>query len=168
MPQKNQPLPEATTGTAIDVEAVMREIRESIHSIEKRKLAFAASPALASARAQLPDLALAGYLAQQLRDEVARLGEMPPRPPTLRARLGVFPVWLVRRALFWYTEQLRELQTRVIRVADEQLEVTRRMLDAQADMQAEIDQLKKALRIVARQETARQEGKQDAAGAGGE
>jgi O-antigen chain-terminating methyltransferase len=34
------------------------------------------------------------------------IGQLPPEPPTLRGRVGVFLVKSVRRALFWYTPQI--------------------------------------------------------------
>jgi ubiquinone/menaquinone biosynthesis C-methylase UbiE len=39
-------------------------------------------------------------------NEAHRVGHMPPRPPTLRARIGAVLVKVIRRALFWYTEQI--------------------------------------------------------------
>jgi hypothetical protein len=36
-----------------------------------------------------------------------QIGDMPPEPPTLGGRVGAVLVSVVRRALFWYTAQLR-------------------------------------------------------------
>ncbi len=39
----------------------------------------------------------------------SQVGRMPPQPPTLRGRLGAVLVRLVRRSLFWYTQQINEI-----------------------------------------------------------
>src|SRR5688572_15266412 len=55
--------------------------------------------------------------AQQLMDTVlntaTKVGRMPPQPPTLRAKLGSVLVQFVRRALFWYSDQVNEANARV-------------------------------------------------------
>jgi SAM-dependent methyltransferase/prefoldin subunit 5 len=38
----------------------------------------------------------------------SQVGRMPPEPPTVRGRVGAVLVRLVRRALFWYTQQINE------------------------------------------------------------
>jgi chromosome condensin MukBEF ATPase and DNA-binding subunit MukB len=40
-------------------------------------------------------------------------GRMPPEPRTLRGRAGAALVRLVRRCLFWYTEQINEMFARI-------------------------------------------------------
>lgn len=42
------------------------------------------------------------------------VGEMPPQPPTLRARIGRIPVSIVRRAVFWLSHQIRDFQMAVM------------------------------------------------------
>ena len=49
-----------------------------------------------------------------------QIGDMPPQPPTFRARVGALLVSIVRRALFWYTGQIRAFQTIVAEAAREQ------------------------------------------------
>jgi len=42
-----------------------------------------------------------------LREDCRKIGQQPPRPPTLRAGIGAFLVSIVRRAMFWYTPPLQ-------------------------------------------------------------
>jgi len=46
----------------------------------------------------------------ELREAIRRFGRMPPRPPTLRAKAGALAVRVMRRALFWQTEQIQALE----------------------------------------------------------
>src|SRR4051812_3364249 len=39
-----------------------------------------------------------------------QVGDMPPAPPTMRGRTGAVLVQAIRRALFWYTGQIRAFQ----------------------------------------------------------
>lgn len=43
----------------------------------------------------------------------ALVGEMPPQPPTVRAKIGAVLVGVVRRAVFWLSDQVRGFQTAV-------------------------------------------------------
>ena len=43
----------------------------------------------------------------------ALVGEMPPQPPTVRAKIGRILVGVVRRAVFWLSDQIRGFQTAV-------------------------------------------------------
>src|SRR5262245_7749192 len=46
-------------------------------------------------------------LSRSAESTAPQLGDMPPAPPTMRGRLGAILVRVVRRALFWYTNQIR-------------------------------------------------------------
>jgi len=52
----------------------------------------------------------------------AQIGDMPPQPPTWRARIGAVFVRIVRRALFWYTQQIVTFQRLVSNAAREQVQ----------------------------------------------
>src|ERR1019366_6721398 len=54
------------------------------------------------------DALVAGVL-----DGSALVGEMPPQPPTLRAKVGRALVSIVRRAVFWLSDQIRSFQVAV-------------------------------------------------------
>lgn len=46
----------------------------------------------------------------ELREAIRRFGRMPPQPPTLRAKAGALAVRVMRRALFWQSEQIQALE----------------------------------------------------------
>jgi len=71
------------------------------------------------------DALVAGVL-----DGSALVGEMPPQPPTLRAKIGRALVSIVRRAVFWLIDQIRGFQVAVAASQQEQA----RLLRAQAAM----------------------------------
>ncbi len=58
--------------------------------------------------------------ALELREAIARFGEMSARPATFRARLGAVAVRVVRRALFFHVAQARELELVSLRAIEEQ------------------------------------------------
>ena len=62
----------------------------------------------------------AGFLtieAEELLQTVSKpdsqVGHMPPEPPTIRGKIGAVFVRLVRRALFWYTPRINELNLKM-------------------------------------------------------
>jgi 2-polyprenyl-3-methyl-5-hydroxy-6-metoxy-1,4-benzoquinol methylase len=59
-------------------------------------------------------------LSRSVEPSLPQIGDMPPQPPTFRARVGALLVSIVRRALFWYTGQIRAFQTIVAEAAREQ------------------------------------------------
>jgi len=97
----------AVTISSTDVQAVMREVRLRAWRRRSEKAEFQrlveqiVSPELARALGSL-DLQL-----QQLRHSVHWIGAMPPKAPTLRARVGAVLVAVVRRALFWFIPPLQ-------------------------------------------------------------
>ena len=56
-----------------------------------------------------------------------QVGDMPPRPRTLRAYVGAVLVKIVQRMLFWYTEQIRTFQREVWDAAGEQVQAFQRV-----------------------------------------
>jgi hypothetical protein len=67
------------------------------------------------------ELSRVRHSAIELRQAMRRANEMPPQPPTLRGRLGGIMVRVMRRMLFWQTEQNRRFQTAAVNAFDEQL-----------------------------------------------
>jgi outer membrane murein-binding lipoprotein Lpp len=83
------------------------------------------------------------------------IGRMPPEPPSLRARVGAVLVRLVRRCLFWYTEQINEMYAKtgdLFRRISVQLSNLDRERDRQRqliqDLTAEVDRLNKAMKSI--------------------
>jgi len=103
----------------IDVEQVMQQIRERVRQ------RYALAPRLSATPASAP-LAAAGFNALRRMIDHARrcaaaIGAQPPRPPTLRGRVGAVLVRLVRRMLFWHTPQIADFSEATLRVIEEQV-----------------------------------------------
>jgi SAM-dependent methyltransferase len=58
-------------------------------------------------------LAATDALVAGIMSGTALVGEMPPQPPTVRAKIGRILVGVVRRAVFWLSDQVRGFQTAV-------------------------------------------------------
>ena len=99
----------------IDVSEIMRLVREASSK--------AGQPA--------PEMDLSRLTASstELREAIRRFGRMPPQPPTLRAKAGALAVRVMRRALFWQTEQIRALEA----AAAEAIEENNRAIEALAN-----------------------------------
>lgn len=69
-------------------------------------------------------------LSRSVAFSLPQIGDMPPEPPTFRGRVGAVLVGVVRRALFWYTAQIKTFHAAVAEAAREWLPVLRN-LDAQ-------------------------------------
>ena len=63
-----------------------------------------------------------------LRAQFDSVGEMPPRPPTIRGRIGALLVSLVRRAMFWYIGQDREFHRQQLKLLDAMLAVLKNIV----------------------------------------
>ena len=103
----------------IDVAALMREIRERVQR-EAKPLVFPEDGGAPQQPAASFELSRVRYSAIELRESMRRVNEMPPQPPTLRGRLGGVLVRILRRAMFWQTEQLRRFETAAATAMDEQ------------------------------------------------
>jgi 2-polyprenyl-3-methyl-5-hydroxy-6-metoxy-1,4-benzoquinol methylase len=76
----------------------------------------------------IPDDSLPPFFALPFTERLSRMaepgqpqiGDMPPQPPTLRGRVGAVLVNIVRRMLFWYTDQIRAQHKRIAEAAREQ------------------------------------------------
>ncbi len=103
----------------MEVSAIMREIRERVRArrarngaVGKGREAEPAAPEMYLERLTRATL--------ELRGAIGRLGDMPAQPPTWRARAGAVLVQVVRRCLFWHTEQVREVQWAAVAALEEQ------------------------------------------------
>lgn len=104
----------------VDVEQVMQQIRERARSgrVPVMNDAGMAMGDVPEADADFHELR---RLIEHARRCSARIGEQPPKPPTLRARLCSGLVRLVRRMLFWYTPQITDCNDATLRALDEQV-----------------------------------------------
>jgi O-antigen chain-terminating methyltransferase len=91
-------------------------------------------PYAALERGEVIDLPHTLRLARSLESAAPQIGDMPPEPPTMRGRVGGALVQAVRRALFWYTGQIRAFQGLVAEAAGEHVTALRE-LDARQQRQ---------------------------------
>jgi len=100
----------------LDIQEVVREIRERTRGLTRSNLAprrdgFGAN--LVSAPPPpppVPNLARSDAFYSSIETGALLAGEMPPMPPTLRAKAGKWLVAIVRRMLFWYIPQVQSHQ----------------------------------------------------------
>ena len=104
--------PMETTKPFIDIQEVMREIRERIRP-KTPESAAAGSSAVAGPHPPALELAGLREAAHRVRLSCSLVGQMPPQPPSLRARIGAKLVRIVQRMLFWYTPQILQFHTAV-------------------------------------------------------
>ena len=89
-----------------------------------------------------------------LREDCRKIGQAPPRPPTLRAGIGAFLVSIVRRMLFWYTPPLQYVLdgfTQVMEGTLQSIEQTaesfeKRMLETDSRLKEQRDELEQERR----------------------
>jgi hypothetical protein len=110
----------STPEPRIDVEQVMQEIRERVRD------RYACAPGGAGAAVGSTPAVEADFnellrLIEHARRCSAAIGEQPPQPPTLRARISAVLVRLVRRMLFWYTPQITDFHNATLRAMEEQV-----------------------------------------------
>jgi O-antigen chain-terminating methyltransferase len=81
-----------------------------------------------------------------------QVGDMPPAPPTLRAKLGAILVRVIRRALFWYSGQIQSFHRLVAEAADEQLRTLQQLTADQQRTQAAITEIEARLQVLSEDE----------------
>ena len=110
----------STPEPRIDVEQVMQQIRERVRD-RYASAPHAAGVAVGSIPVFDADFNELLRLIEHARRCSAAIGEQPPQPPTLRARLSAILVRLVRRMLFWYTPQITDFHNATLRAMEEQV-----------------------------------------------
>ena len=89
----------------VDVQEIMREIRARIRDRMAPQSSQQTSVPILSMLGG-PDWDRLEEAEMALESTQALIGQLPPKPPTLRGRIGVHLVAIVRRSLFWYTPQI--------------------------------------------------------------
>jgi 2-polyprenyl-3-methyl-5-hydroxy-6-metoxy-1,4-benzoquinol methylase len=142
------------SATPETLNAVAREVR-NLQSASGR-----------SAAGNFPAAAAGGSLDEGLAYEIEKfarsfsnpahaIGRMPPEPPTLRGRAGAALVRLVKRCLFWYSDQINEMYAKtgdLFRRVSVQLSQLDRERDSQRqfmqDLASEVGALKQATKTI--------------------
>jgi len=99
----------------VDPEGIRREAAGRILAGLRRRTGVSELPGCDG-----EDLAGIGRAGAEVRNAIRLLGTMPPRPPTTRGRVGAWMVRLVRRALWWYTDQIVNFQSALSAVLEAQ------------------------------------------------
>ena len=89
----------------VDVQEIMREIRARIRDRMTPQSSQQTSVPILSMLGG-PDWDRLEEAEMALESTQSLIGQLPPEPPTLRGRIGVHLVAIVRRSLFWYTPQI--------------------------------------------------------------
>jgi lipopolysaccharide transport system ATP-binding protein len=98
---------------AIDVEKLIQNAREQF----ERGATWDQGIPHASPRAA-PDLPSLARANRSLRFRKSLVGQIPPAPPTLRARLGGVLVRMISRSLFWFTGRLDDFHSSVVETSE--------------------------------------------------
>lgn len=80
-----------------------------------------------------------------LQETSTAVGNIPPAPPTFRAKGSALLVQIVRRALFWYTPQIRKFQQIAADLASEQVNALEAMQREIRTLHKEVDDLRAIL-----------------------
>lgn len=113
----------------------LAEIRERLRNgIAGADVAQAPAMSGANGPLKLTELEEQLRFSQQI---AGMIGEIPPSPPTLRARVGRMLIRVVQRMLFWYTPQIYAFNNLMVRIASEQLRVFNRISEQLIKLKAE-------------------------------
>lgn len=118
----------------------MRRIRDGLRGIDreqdwKRQGRKAVPPHLISGVQRLKaSTAL-------LRSSISRVGQPPPVPPTVRGRIGLFIVQILRRALFWFIPSIQTAETQIVDALEQHLAATEQILQILQQTNVELARL---------------------------
>jgi hypothetical protein len=126
----------AQSGPVIVID-IMRRIREELRGVDreqdwKRYGRKAVPPHLIASVQRLRSSTA------MLRSAIARIGEPPPGPPTVRARLGLHAVHAIRRALFWVLPPIQSAQNQIVDALEQHLAATEQILQILQQTNAEL------------------------------
>lgn len=129
----------------VDVQVLMREVRRRARAGNRER-----DEALRLIRRIVPrdlPIALARLKSstQHLRRNAKYLGEIPPGPPTVRARLGAALVRIVQRSMFWLLPPLRSSQQQFADAFAEHVSVTEELLKALEQTNVELEMLRRTI-----------------------
>lgn len=120
----------AAQAPQIDIQTIMAEIRGRVRVENQREQAALRnvrkiiSPEL-TARVSRLQVRVAA-----IRASAARIGELPPAPPTPRARIGAVAVRVLRRAMFWLIPSLQAAQEQIAAALEDQTKAVEDLVKA--------------------------------------
>ena len=123
----------------------MREIRTKVRA-ENRQFDEVARAARRGIPGHLPAvIARLKASTASLQEAVSRIGEIPPGPPTLRARLGALTVRIMQRALFWLVPSVKSTQQNVVYALRDHIAVTEEILKALQHTNIQLELLRRSI-----------------------
>lgn len=130
---------------AVNVQAIMREVRLKVRQEHRQR-----EEIFRSVRRSMP-LHLPASIARlkasslALRDQARRLGDVPPGPSTIRAKIGALLVAIMQRALFWLLPQLKTTQQQMADALVEHVSATEDILKALQQTTVDLELLRRSL-----------------------
>jgi SAM-dependent methyltransferase len=125
-------------------------LREVVRGFHTRVIRDAARHSLSTPDKLLPSLENLRIL-RLAYEELCRLrsgvGRLPPRPNTLRARIGAKLVSVVQRMLFWYTPQILQFHAASTVAMEAACMTFERQMEVLHHLVGEIDELRLELRV---------------------
>jgi hypothetical protein len=129
----------------VDVQAIMRRIRAAVRA-ENRDRDDAARIARRSTPGHLPAvIARLKTSTVSLEEAAKRIGEIPPGPRTLRARLGALAVAVLQRSLFWLVPAVRSSQQNLVHALRDHVTATEDILKALQQTNVQLEFLRRSV-----------------------
>jgi len=125
----------------VKVQQIMATIRHKVRHIHRRNEDATRRARRAISNELLSRASRLNARVGTLRANVARIGEMPPQPPTVRGKIGALLVRLMQRALFWLIPSLQANQDQVAQAFEDQAKVNEELLKALQEAHTKIEQL---------------------------
>jgi hypothetical protein len=132
--------------SAVDVQAIMRDIRGAVRAENRDRDDAARTAARAIPRHVAAVLARLKASTAALEEAAARIGEVPPAPDTLRARVGAAGVRVMQRALFWLVPSIKSTQQNLVQALRDHLTVTEETLKALHKTNVQVELLRREIR----------------------
>jgi hypothetical protein len=131
---------------AVDVQAIMRDIRATVWAENRDRDDAARTATRAIPRHVAAVLARLKASTIALEEAAGRIGEIPPAPDTLRARIGAAGVRVMQRALFWLVPSIKSTQQNLVQAVRDHVTVTEEILKALHQTNVQIELLRRELR----------------------
>jgi len=138
--------------SAVDVQAIMRDIRSAVRAENRDRDDAARTATRAIPRHVAAVLARLKASTTSLEEAAARIGDIPPAPNTLRARIGAGAVRIMQRALFWLVPSIKSTQQNTVQALRDHVTVTEEILKALHQTNVQVELLRRELRERAAEE----------------
>lgn len=136
------------TSETVDVQMLMREVRRLAREGNRER-----EKALRLARKTIPSqlpaaIARLKSSTQYLRRSARYLGDVPPGPNTLRAKIGAALVRILQRSMFWLLPPLRTTQSQFADALAEHVNATGEILKALEQTNIELELVRRDIAAI--------------------